>query len=93
MMTYREAIKNAAYGTLLALTDRWMWKNIGDGLFGIAVLLLRLLVFLTYPISTLLLAWGLMADERRTAEQIEALRKQLKDGIHRNGPSNFGNQP
>ena len=89
-MDCRTALKDAASGSLKAMADRLMWAGILAGAVATVVLLVRLLVLVTFPVSTPLIAWLLILDERRTAEQVEQARARLRRGIHQNGPGRDG---
>lgn len=87
MMTWRDAMKEAAAGSFTCLADRRMWSKISSGLLAVLQLLCRLLILAAFPLTTPLFAWLLMRHERKAAAHWEEVRARLRADIHRNGRS------
>lgn len=85
MMTYREALCAAIVGSFRALAMKNTWRDIGNGLLGILVQIVRLLIIISLPFTVWVVAFLIQMDERKTAEQREKIRKMLIQGIHKNG--------
>lgn len=85
MITYKEALKRAAIGSLKGLVWRETWTDL---LFGVAAALLlcsRVVTVLTYPISTPLIAWVLMRETNRREAKATEIRRRMRADMHKNG--------
>lgn len=85
-MDWRQSLKRASWGTFAGMADDEMWGRIGLGILAVVVLLLRIVFVLTYPISTPIIAWLLILDERKRDEQVARRRAKMRAGMHQNGP-------
>lgn len=84
-MKWIKQMKHEAWITLHILASESMWIDIRRGIFAIMQLLIRVLVLITFPISTPLFAWASIRQERRMAEYEAKARERLRADIHRNG--------
>lgn len=62
--TYLSALREASTDNVRCLFSRAAWRDLGIGLVAAAFLLLRLVMLVTYPISTPLMAWAILSRER-----------------------------
>lgn len=84
MITYKQALRATAIGTLKALGYRNTWEDLLSGAIALVVLAVRLLILLTFPISVPLIAllarhWLNELDGKRQTirQQMQADRDKL----------------
>lgn len=68
------------------LVDDELWRGLREGAFAVLVLVVRLLLLALAPVSVPLIAWMIVHDRRRRAEQDAETRARLRRGLHQNGP-------
>jgi hypothetical protein len=79
----------AAQGSFAGIADSETWRDIGLGMLALLVLALRVLILVTFPISTPLIAWAIWADERKRAREMAAYSARAAFLRHQqNGPGN-----
>jgi hypothetical protein len=64
-VSYAKALKRTARLIPAGIFDSAVWGAIGTGLWAVFVLIVRLLMLLTYPVSAPCLAALVMLDERK----------------------------
>lgn len=62
--TYLNALREAAADNIRCLAHRAAWRDLKNGAIALVFLLLRVVMLLTYPVSTPLMAWVILANER-----------------------------
>lgn len=87
MSTVLNYLKIAALGTLDGLVMRDTWTEIWIGLLSCIVMAIRVLILVTFPISTPLIAWLIWLDDRKHERDAAAATVRLLRDIHRNGRS------
>lgn len=65
MIPLHQALHIAASGTLDAMRNRAMWRDIGTGIVAKMVLVVRCAILVTFPVSVPLIACMIMLDEHR----------------------------
>lgn len=74
--TYVNALREASADNIRCLAHPSAWRDLRTGAVALAFLVLRLVMVLTYPISTPLMAWVILQNER---EQHRAVRRADRD--------------
>lgn len=62
--TYLNALREASADNIRCLAHPSAWRDLRTGAVALAFLLLRLVMLLTYPVSTPLMAWVILENER-----------------------------
>lgn len=76
--TYLNALREASADNIRCVVHRAAWRDLAAGGVALAFLVLRVLMLLTYPISTPLMAWVIHANERA---QHRAARRADRDWL------------
>lgn len=82
-MKYSEALRAAVVGTLTGLVWRATWRDIGHGIIAVLVLTIRVLVFLSLPVSLPILAVLIQKDEALRKKQDAEARRRLREQLHK----------
>lgn len=85
-MSARYYLKVAIIGTFDAMVCRRMWGDIGNGILAILVLLLRLLILVTFPVSQPVIAWLLWKSDKFNRERLDEARARLRARMNSNIP-------
>lgn len=62
--TYLDALREASTDNIRCLFVPAAWRDLRAGMVALTFILLRLVMLLTYPISTPLMAWVILENER-----------------------------
>ena len=77
-------LKIAAAGTLYGLVARETWTDLGLGMLAVLVMVLRVAILVTFPISTPLIAWLIWLDDRKFKRDAATTTERLLRDMHRN---------
>lgn len=62
--TYLNALREAAADNVRCLAHRRAWRDLHTGMVALAFIALRIMMLVTYPVSTPLMAWVIHSNER-----------------------------
>lgn len=79
-MKYSNALRTAAADTVLCVVHPEAWASIRTGAVGLAFVLLRLALLLSFPVAVPLMAWATWYTERDNARRMERYRARNGGG-------------
>ena len=62
--TYTNSLREASADNIRCLAHPAAWRDLKAGAVALVFILLRVAMLLTYPISTPLMAWAILSNER-----------------------------
>lgn len=78
--TYRNALREAAADNLRCLAHRAAWRDLHTGMVALAFIALRIVMLITYPISTPVMAMVLLQNERARHRAARSADKDWLEG-------------